>query len=1019
MKLAVHFRRYFLALAAVLTAFAAYALAVAPWFEPPPLARRKTTDLPPLANISTSRDDLARLFEPGSWELDNPKIVETENCTLLVKDYKPTPDGRLELMPCTLLFHAGGSTDDPGNTPPRMIVMRTPGGALLQFDKALDLANAEFGRLISGRLPGEITITSPESKPGAGDFLFVKTSDVRIDRSRVFVPHDQEVVFQFGQSHGRGRDLHIALAVEDPDAPAATNSPGKVRTITLERLEELHLAGGGQGLLPRGPQAKGNVGEPAADTPLDISCDGPFVYEVAEQVAIFDRNVQVIRTMPAGQPDRLRCERLHLYFAEEAGANPAAQQSVSTVDAENPLAGKLKRLVAIGSPVTIDAPSAAAFVRAARVEYSLSRRRIELMSGGNITQVKLSQQQSEVTARKLEYEMAAAGRLGRLWAAGPGQLKLAPKAGTQGTEITARWEKELWIRPHEGSQVISLIDKASITAEPQIMFSADELHCWINEREVPAKSPVERLPATDPAEPPAVIEPPASIIKLDPDRLLAIGKVELDSPQLNAHTNRLEAWFKNQPAQSDPNRNPNPSPNPEPAALTDSSPQPSLQKFDLRGGIVQMQVLRVGKSLHLDDLTIRGQVTMNETRTPEPGQQPIRISGETIEMHGMTSGPGKVEVIGQPAEISGRGLMLRGSTIHLLRSENRLWIDGPGEARLPAALGAPLPGIAGAQAAAPKPAATSKSVAVLWEDRFHFDGQTADLAGNVQARTDTTTVSSQTLSMTLTERIDFTKTHEGAKPDIARLRFDGGVFITNLGLDEQGEKISEEEVQVKNLTIDYATGTIHADGPVNVRSRRLGTPMPAAGQPMGFAPAGGQGAGQPQQQPLMYVNVECQGPITGDLAKREINFSQDVRTTYAPINDWADKVVVKRIDDLGEKGVLLTSDRLTIVEMPGGGMHSRWIEMYATGNAVIEARSFTVRAPKITYAGDKELLMIEGDGRAEAELWHRDQPGQPPSYGAAQKWKYWLRTGMFDVEGIKTFDFQMLNGGKFRLPGGR
>lgn len=1009
----VHFRRYFLALAAVLTSFAAYALAIAPWFEPPPLARRKTTDLPPLANVTTSRDDLARLFEPGSWELDNPKIVETENCTLLVKDYKPTPDGRLELMPCTLLFHAGGSADSQANTPPRMIVMRAPGGALLQFDKALDIANAEFGRLISGQLPGEITITSPESKPGAGDWLYVKTSDVRIDRSRVFVPHDQEVIFQFGQSHGRGRDLNIALAAEDPEAAAASSGPGKVRTITLERLEELHLASGGQGLLPVDSREAGKNSSQGADVPLDISCEGQFVYEVAEQVAIFDRNVQVVRSMPSGAPDRLRCERLLLYFAdEETVAKPTLPRSGSATGAASPLAGKLKRLVATGSPVTIDAPSAAAFVRAARVEYSLSKRRISLRPSGAVTQVFLSQQKSEVIARELEYEMAAPGHLGRLWAAGPGQLQLAPKPGQQGSELTARWEKELRIRPHEESQVLSLIEKASFTTEPATTFSADELHCWIEERETPAMRPIQPLPPIDPSALPVALEPPAPIIKLEPDRLLATGNVKLDSPQLHAQTGRLEAWFKNQP----PDLSPNPNPNPQLAAPDEPGPQPaSLQKFDLRGDKIQMQLVRQGKALHLEDLAIRGHVTMDETRTPEPSQQPLHLAGDTIEMHGMTSGPGKIEIIGQPAEIGGRGLTLAGNTIHLLRSENRLWIDGPGEARLLGTLGSPLPGIAGG--AAPRPAAAPQPVVVIWEDRFNFDGQTAELVGNVQARTDTQTATSQTLSLTLSERIDFTQSQKGIKADVAELRFDGGVLITGVERDEQGQKISEWELRVKNLTIDQKTGLVTAEGPGSVTTRRAGTPMPE-GQPIpnGFAPIPAQGAGQKQ---LMFVSITFQGPINGDLTKREVSFSQNVRTLYSPIDNWGQGVVVNQLANLGERDVLLTSDRLTFVEMPGGGGQQPWMESYATGNAVIEGKEFTVRAPKITYAGDKELLIIEGDGRAEAELWYRSQPGQAPSYGAAQKWRYWLRTGMFDVEGIKTFDFQMLNGGKFRLPGAR
>jgi hypothetical protein len=169
---------------------------------------------------------------------------------------------------------------------------------------------------------------------------------------------------------------------------------------------------------------------------------------------------------------------------------------------------------------------------------------------------------------------------------------------------------------------------------------------------------------------------------------------------------------------------------------------------------------------------------------------------------------------------------------------------------------------------------------------------------------------------------------------------------------------------------------------------------------------------------LNYIHVSFEGAIVGDLAKREIQIQRLVRTTFAPVSDWDERVEVNRLEDLGEKGVLMTSERLTILEMTPAGQPA-WIEASASGNTVVEGKNFTVHAPRITYTSDKEVLSLEGDGRADAELWYRTVPGQPSSYGAASKWRYWLRTGLFDVEGARPFEFQLNGIDKIRLPGGR
>ena len=98
-------RRFLFALLTTALAFGVYALLVAPWLEPPAV---KATQVKSGRDQHTSTVDLrdfSELFADGSWELDDPKVIETAQCTLLLKDYKPLPDGQMEIKPCTIIFY--------------------------------------------------------------------------------------------------------------------------------------------------------------------------------------------------------------------------------------------------------------------------------------------------------------------------------------------------------------------------------------------------------------------------------------------------------------------------------------------------------------------------------------------------------------------------------------------------------------------------------------------------------------------------------------------------------------------------------------------------------------------------------------------------------------------------------------------------------------------------------------------------------------------------------------------------
>ena len=61
--------------------------------------------------------------------------------------------------------------------------------------------------------------------------------------------------------------------------------------------------------------------------------------------------------------------------------------------------------------------------------------------------------------------------------------------------------------------------------------------------------------------------------------------------------------------------------------------------------------------------------------------------------------------------------------------------------------------------------------------------------------------------------------------------------------------------------------------------------------------------------------------------------------------------------------------------LPVGGR--RAVELEALGNAVVENITFTARGNRITYAEAKDLLILEGNGRSDAELLQQLQRRRP------------------------------------------
>jgi hypothetical protein len=95
--------------------------------------------------------------------------------------------------------------------------------------------------------------------------------------------------------------------------------------------------------------------------------------------------------------------------------------------------------------------------------------------------------------------------------------------------------------------------------------------------------------------------------------------------------------------------------------------------------------------------------------------------------------------------------------------------------------------------------------------------------------------------------------------------------------------------------------------------------------------------------------------------------------------------------------------------MPGRQRSS--IELGAGGNVLVEGESFTARSARLTWSEAKDLLVFEGDGRSDAQLFRQLKAGSQPSTASAGKILYWRAANRVEVEDARFLDLDQLRGG--------
>ena len=986
-------------LAIVLVAYWTYALVAVPLIEPP--AKEHTSSAPNKDEVKGGRllaanqvNELREFFAPNAWELGSPKILASDRVKLLMQDYKNLDDRRVQITPCTIVFLPGEQSGSREKRDERAIILQAPEGAILEFDEAFDLRQMKVGRLLGGRLTGPVKIRSHGGSSGAGDELSIVTRDVELSEYHVWTTN--AVDFQLGPHHGRGRQMRIKLLPGDETSQAGEHGPNiaGVEMLQVHNVERLHLE-----LKEDNAQSPGNPA-PAAGTlaamqqrPVEITCDGRFQFDVLRKIATFKKNVNVLRINRDGPADQINCEQLSIFFTErdKRGSKRSRRPRPAALELQP------TRIEARGNPVVVNAPSEEFHARGQLLQYDLQAERIILDGDREVT---LRRGKSEIHARRLDYQSGGDGRLGQILAEGPGWLR-GLSDDRPDEPLEARWGTLLQVRPHEQNQVISLSGSAELQFHGIGRLSASEIHFWLFE---------------------SAAETPDGRPQLQPDRMLARNDVRVRSEQLTGAVEQLEVWFQQAGATAtggQPNAAAPPptggsawrptSTGKNALSATGNAAKKPQQHFDVSGRLLRARVLlQEDRQAELSELTIEDDVRFVETQTARAGERPVLVSGDRLHVTGAATPHAAVTVTGGPARFEGRGLGLSGSNINLNRGTNRLWIDGAGRMELP--LDRDLEG---------RPLRHPESLHVEWKHAMEFDGRTAQFEESVTAATTHQYLRTELLEVQMQRPIRFAESKLDDNSKVEQIACRGGVFMQNRAFE--GElPVSLERMQVADLTIRLIDGAVTAAGPgwLNSVWRGSGNPLDLD---LGTRPGGGDRSTRSpgrhrvarpatggEQDKLVGLHVRFRGSIKGNLHRRQMTFRDQVETIYAPVDSWQAKLDPRAPDAPGPDGVTLNCDQLSVVEMTTPAGPSR--ELEAVGNTVVEGETFTARAARLTYAEAKGMLVLEGDGRADAKLFRQQQVGGSTSEAAAQKIYYWPKTKRLKIEGARSLELNRIPG---------
>jgi len=1040
----------------ILTAYWLYAGIVVPVVLP-------RAELPLLDGGHGSEDlewkkHLANLFPEGSWERSSKYSIWKDNFVLLFNDYKEV-ENRVELNPCTVLFLLGEQGEDDEKLFRESIILQSSDGAKLEFDGPFNPLAASQAKFNKGRLVGDVLIRSDMKEPGPGDDLTITTKEVVFTDSQIQA--DSELIdFQFGMSHGTGRNLYIFLT---PSDPRNSRSQKTISGIELQPVGKISLNMPSDRETPTGEIQYDRFEITCKEITFAPDPDSNFLWR-----GVFNRDVDIARVIE-GSYDHLECNQLLVLFAPKPlpGEKPIPNNDLASLQQLAPLRALAMGNAKIRSPNNNDL-----LAEGHRLEYDFEKGRLILDSDLTVdktVRISLYGGKQWVVGKKISYTFGENGQFGALIAPNGGKLEgiMSPdKPQDQQRRFQLTWTDDLQMYPEADNPELvlcQLFGQMSMSVENLGTMHAKETKIWfrqnLGESAKPVESPptsnrnplIRQVSGTTPAPQPQVPKLPTltsssppktsnssnafagGFQSLTPDHARIRKDVRFVTPNGVCDVREMNIWFQEDgkeapgpqyagsyPADVPLTNHPNAAI--APSRTASASPSKSFlgdnsegSQFQLFGDTMELLVKMRSGSMEIAQLFLNGggkQVRLVETSSKQPSD-PIQMYGTEVRAWNPSSDHSVVQLIGTasiPAEIMGMESTVTALDIVLNQQTNQIRIKGGGritstQLALSNDLTSSLTGAPAAQRTSTAPP-QKKELVVQWTGGMNFDGTRISFDKNVVAKYPLQELYCNVLNIDLDQPVSLIQQKSAQNSKVRRIECLGKVFFECEERDEtdptkrksilKGENLDRIQLFPETGRFD---GTAQGTGQGRLRATLLDEgDAPLVGAPRANAPHNGAPGTN-----LTRVDLYFYGRIVGDFKVFDATATDSVVCIYCPVLAWDTEIDMDDREALREKnGYRLDCDILEVAKRIDSQTQQEGLEMTASGATKIEGPQIFARAESVKFNQLKETVIIEGSGAIPAEVYYKrnlDADFEEPVF--VQQFTYNLRTGNFDSKGAR------------------
>jgi len=924
------------------------------------------------------RQDYARLvaervFGPDSWQAkaDIALYRLQSGVIIYIADYEKVGEQSLRLAPFSLVYAEQRKRGEPE---PQIVTIQS-NEAVLDFDRPIDAVVGQMASVkpVAGRLSGDVQIQADRATPDPEDDVLIycdqplefKESDNKISTEgsvRVIAPG---VVVT-----GTGGELLMDLQ-QAPKQASDLPMFGGVREIVLANQVQINmLAALDSGLSRPTAKTKGSPPGDAKKTPVSLSCQGPFTYNMQDGTARFQRSVMMVREAAGGPLDRLYCDEL-IAVVEKIDADrestsgagpknlPLQFRSARATGRSVRIVSEAQRVEAMGTELTHDAATGQSVLR--------GEPDVMVTQAGNV-----------LHGRELRFIRSGAAHI--VEAAGPGSME-SRDATTGESRLQAHWTNGARVEPLGEQQLLTLEGDVELAQPGRVALRADRVRVWLAHETTGGGEPSRRAAAEG--------------SNWVPVRLEGVGGVTAQSAQLDIEANdRLDMVIEpgtppGAPAGPDARlvtAAPNDAGKADPAgADRAAAKRPPAQ---LHAETIRVRAVRDANRLAIAEVWTDGGVHLVQPPA-DPSGQPIVVRGTALYLKRLDQ-QNYLEVSGSPAHVELNELKVDGARVTVDQPTGVAWVEGRGSMLLPSSTS-----FEGKKLEQPT------ELSIAWGRSMFFDGSVAEFGGGVEARQQDNVLRCDKLEAFLSERLNISspKRPKGAAK-IARLICTGGVKFDNATFAD-GRLEKAEHLEAASLEFSNADGQMNATGPGMVRSYTRGGPnaLPALGNPAAKIEPDPVAAADDQ----MYLReIRFAERMTANRTAQLASFFRHVEVTNAPVADENETVDPDRLPD----GTLRLACEQLDVSTEKAADDKTFVLMVGRGNVDVEANEFSGRGDSITYNQQHDRLIFESRPGSFATLYRQPRAGQRPDETRARKIFYHRATGRIRIEGGLNGDFQ-------------